>query len=71
MEVQVLVQGPDTVHPIVVQVQDSEDPVRSFSDALSQGAQVLRVGGALFRMDTVLAVVVRTSFVEPGGRGGW
>lgn len=71
MEVQVFVQGPDTVHPIVVQVSDSEDPLRSFSDAVSQGSQILSVGKSSFRADRVLAVVVRTSFGEQGGRAGW
>lgn len=71
MEVQVLVQGPDTVHPIVVQVSDTEDPLRAFTEAVSQGSQILKLGKSSFRAERVLAVVVRTSFVEPGGRSGW
>lgn len=71
MEVQVLVEGPDTVHPIVVAGKEGEDPRRAFSDALAQGSAVLRIGDSCFRTDRVLAVVVRTTFVEPPGRGGW
>ena len=72
MELKVLVQGPDTVHPIVVTAPDEVNPLQSLSAALAQNKDVVEFGDSVFRTDRVLAVIVTHSFVDGGGlRGNW
>jgi predicted ABC-type transport system involved in lysophospholipase L1 biosynthesis ATPase subunit len=71
MEVQVLVQGPDTVHHIMVQVSGGDDPRRAFANALGAESPVFQVGDSTFRTDRVLAVVVRGGFGEAPAGGGY
>ena len=71
MEMKVLVQGPDTVHPIVVSVPDDEDPLMKLSTALAQKSDVVRLGDSIFRTDRILAVIVTQSYVDGGMRNTW
>ena len=48
MELQVLIQGPDTVHPIMVEAPDGENPKRVYAEALAQGAPVVCFGKSCF-----------------------
>jgi hypothetical protein len=67
MEVKVLVQGPDTVHPLVLTVPEGEDPGQRLSAAISQNAPVFTLGTCVFRTDRVLALIVQ----EPSMRNAW
>jgi len=67
MEVKVLIQGPDTVHPLVLTVPEGEDPSHLLSAAISQGAPVFTLGTSTFRTDRVLAVIIQ----EPTMRNAW
>ncbi|MCL7972229.1 MAG: hypothetical protein M8866_09125 [marine benthic group bacterium] len=67
MEVKVLIQGPDTVHPIVISVPEGEDPTGRFATAISQNAPVLTIGSSTFRTERVLAVTIQ----EPTMRTSW
>ena len=71
MELKVMVQGPDTVHPVVVTVPDEEDPMLKFNTALSQNSPIVRFGDSVFRTDRVVAVIVTHSYVEGGMRNTW
>ena len=64
MELQVLVQGPDTIHPIMVEAPESENPKRIYAEALAQGAPVVCFGKSCFRVDRILGIVIRTTFVD-------
>jgi hypothetical protein len=70
MELKVMVQGPDTVHPIVVTAADDEDPVQKLSSAIAQNHEVVRFGESAFRTDRVVAVIVTHSYVD-SGRNAW
>ena len=59
MEVKVLVQGPDTVHPLVLSIPEEENPTQRLSVAISQDAPVFTLGDSVFRTDRVLAVLVQ------------
>lgn len=67
MEVKVLIQGPDTVHPIVLTVPEGEDPSHLLSAAIAQNAAVFTLGTSMFRTDRVLAVIIQ----EPTMRNAW
>ena len=67
MEVKVLIQGPDTVHPIVISVPEGEDPTARLASAISQNSAVFTIGSSTFRTDRVLAVTVQ----EPTMRTSW
>jgi hypothetical protein len=67
VEVKVLVQGPDTVHPLVLSVPDEEDPAQHLIAAISQGSPVFTLGSSTFRTDKVLAVIIQ----EPTMRNAW
>lgn len=67
MEVKVIVQGPDTVHPFVIAVPEGEDPAMRLSSAIAQNAPVFTIGSSTFRTDRVLAVTIQ----EPTMRNGW
>jgi hypothetical protein len=71
MEIKVLVQGPDTIHPIVVSVPDEEDPQQKLATAMAQGTEVLRLGTSTFRTDRVLAIVIQQTFVDSSIRNTW
>lgn len=70
MELKVMVQGPDTVHPIVVSAPDDEDPMLKLSNAIAQDNEVVRFGESAFRTDRVIAVIVTHSYVD-SGRNAW
>ena len=70
MEIKVLVQGPDTIHPIVISTPDGDDPQQQLSNAVAQGAAVVQFGKATFLTDRVLAVIVQQTF-DPSMRGTW
>jgi hypothetical protein len=70
MEIKVLVQGPDTIHPIVISAPDDEDPQQQLSNAVAQGAAVVRFGTATFLTDRVIAVIVQQTF-DSSMRGSW
>ena len=59
MEVKVLMQGPDTVHPLVVTVPDGEDPSGRLTSAIAQNAPTFTIGTSTFRTDLVLAVTIQ------------
>jgi hypothetical protein len=59
MEVKVLLQGPDTVHPLVVTVPDGEDPTERLATAIAQNAPVFTIGTSSFRTDRVLALTIQ------------
>ena len=67
MEVKVLLQGPDTVHPVVIAVPDGEDATQRFASAIAQNAPVVTIGSSTFRTDRVLAVTVQA----PTMRNAW
>lgn len=67
MEVKVLLQGPDTVHPLVISVPEGEDPTGRLATAISQNAPVFTIGSSTFRTDRVVAVTVQ----EPTMRTSW
>jgi hypothetical protein len=67
MEVKVLLQGPDTVHPIVIAVPDDEDPIQRLSAAVSQNSAIVTIGTSSFRTDRVIAVTVQA----PTMRDAW
>jgi hypothetical protein len=67
MEVKVLVQGPDTVHHVMVTASEGEDLQHKLSAAMEQGSPVVRLGSGTFR----LAVIKQQSFVDPSMRGSW
>ena len=67
MEVKVLIQGPDTVHPVVISVGEGEDPTGSLATAISQNLPVVKIGSSTFRTDRVIAVTVQ----EPSMRTSW
>lgn len=67
MEVKVLVQGPDTVHPLVLTVPDEEDPGQRLAAAIAQNAPVFTLGNSTFRTDRVVAVIIQ----EPTMRNAW
>lgn len=67
MEVKVLLQGPDTLHPVVIAVPEGEDPTQRLSDAIAQNAPVFTIGSSTFRTDRVLAVTIQ----EPNMRTAW
>ncbi|MCK5488652.1 MAG: hypothetical protein KAI98_01615 [Gemmatimonadetes bacterium] len=67
MEVKVLLQGPDTLHPVVIAVPEGEDPTQRLSDAIAQNAPVFTIGASTFRTDRVLAVTIQ----EPNMRTAW
>jgi hypothetical protein len=67
MEVKVLLQGPDTVHPVVITVPDDEDPIQRLSAAISQNSPVVTIGTSSFRTDRVIAVTVQA----PTMRDAW
>ena len=67
MEVKVLLQGPDTVHPLVVSAAEGEDPSHRLSTAISQNAPVFTIGVSTFRTDRVLALTVQ----DPSMRTSW
>ena len=67
MEVKVLLQGPDTLHPVVIAVPEGEDPTQRLSDAIAQNAPVFTIGVSTFRTDRVLAVTIQ----EPNMRTAW
>lgn len=71
MELKVMVQGPDTVHPIVVSVPDDDDPLLKLSTAIAQESDVVRFGDSVFRTDLVVAVIVTQAFVDGGMRNTW
>lgn len=71
MELKVLVQGPDTVHPIVISTPDDEDPFLKLTNALAQKSETVRLGDGVFRTERVLAVIVTQSYVEGGLRNTW
>ena len=68
MEVKVLIQGPDTVHPVVLSVPDEEDPAQRLASAVAQSSTVFALGNSMFRTDRVVAVIIQ----EPSMRNaGW
>ena len=67
MEVKVLLQGPDTVHPLVIAVPEGEDPSQKLSSAIAQNAAVFSIGASTFRTERVLAVTIQ----EPSMRTAW
>ena len=67
MEVKVLVQGPDTVHPLVLTVPEGENPSHLLAAAIAQNAAVFTLGTSTFRTDRVLAVIIQ----EPTMRNAW
>ena len=67
MEVKVLIQGPDTVHPLVLTVPEEENPSHLLSAAIAQNATVFTLGTSTFRTDRVLAVIIQ----EPTMRNAW
>ncbi len=67
MEVKVLLQGPDTVHPLVIAVPEGEDPSQRLTSAIAQNAAVFNIGASTFRTDRVLAVTIQ----EPSMRTAW
>jgi hypothetical protein len=67
MEVKVLLQGPDTVHPLVIAVPEGEDPSQRLASAIAQNAAVFSIGASTFRTDRVLAVTIQ----EPSMRTAW
>jgi hypothetical protein len=67
VEVKVLVQGPDTVHPLVLSVPDEEDPAQRLATAVSQNAPWFTLGASTFRTDRVVAVIIQ----EPTMRNAW
>ncbi len=67
MEVKVLLQGPDTLHPVVIAVAEGEDPTQRLSDAIAQNDPVFTIGASTFRTDRVLAVTIQ----EPNMRTAW
>ena len=72
MELKVMVQGPDTVHPIVIVIPDDEDPMLKFTSALAQKSEVVRFGDSTFRTDRVVAVIVtHGGFGDSGLRNNW
>jgi hypothetical protein len=71
MEVKVLVQGPDTVHHVMVTASEGEDLQHKLSAAMEQGSPVVRLGSGTFRTDRILAVIKQQSFVDPSMRGSW
>lgn len=71
MEVKVLVQGPDTVHHIMVSAGEGEDMQRKLSGAIEQGQPVVRLGSGTFRTDRVLAVIIQQSFGDASLGGSW
>jgi hypothetical protein len=64
VELQVLIQGPDTIHPIMVEAPDGENPKRIYAEALAQGAPVVCFGKSCFRVDQILGIVIRATFVD-------
>jgi len=64
VEVKVLLQGPDTVHPIVIQVPDGEDPPQRLASAVSQNAPTFTLGSSTFRTDRVLAVTIQEANIR-------
>lgn len=67
MEVKVLLQGPDTVHPLVIAVPEGEDPSQRLASAIAQNSAVFTIGASTFRTDRVLAVTIQ----EPTMRTAW
>lgn len=67
MEIKVLLQGPDTVHPLVITVPEGEDPTQRLSSAIAQNAEVFSIGASTFRTDRVLAITIQ----EPNMRTAW
>jgi hypothetical protein len=67
MEVKVLMRGPDTVHPLVVDAPDGEDPSGILTNAIAQNAPTLTIGTSTFRTELVLAVTIQ----EPKMRTAW
>jgi hypothetical protein len=67
MEVKVLIQGPDTVHPLVIAVPEEEDPSERLASAIAQNSAVFTIGASTFRTDKVLAVTIQ----EPTMRNAW
>lgn len=67
MEVKVLLQGPDTVHPLVVTVPEGEDPTERLATAIAQNAPVFTIGTSSFRTDRVLALTIQ----DPSMRTAW
>jgi len=70
MELKIILQGPDTVHPIVISAPDGEDPQQQLSNAIAQGAAVVSFGDSTFRTERVIAVIVQQSF-DPSMRSAW
>jgi len=66
MEVKILLQGPDTVHPIVVTAPDGEDPTGRLATAIAQNAPVFTIGTSSFRTDRVLALTVQEATMRTG-----
>lgn len=66
MEVKVLMQGPDTVHPLVVTVPDGEDPTERLATAIAQNAPVVKIGSSCFRTDRVVALTIQESAMRTG-----
>ena len=64
MELQVLIHGPDTIHPIMVEVPYGENPKRIYAEALAQDAPVVCFGKSCFRVDRILGIVIRATFVD-------
>ena len=67
MEVKVLVQGPDTVHPLVLSIPDDEDPAQRLAAAVSQNSPIFNLGTSTFRTDRVVAIIIQ----EPTMRTSW
>jgi hypothetical protein len=67
MEVKVLLQGPDTVHPLVVTVPEGEDPTERLATAIAQDAPVFKIGSSSFRTDRVVALTIQ----DPSMRTAW
>ena len=67
MEVKVLLQGPDTVHPLVVTVPEGEDATGRLAAAIAQNSPTFTIGTSTFRTDRVLAVTIQ----EPTMRTAW
>jgi hypothetical protein len=67
MEVKVLLQGPDTVHPLVVNVPEGQDPTERLATAIAQNAPVFTIGSSSFRTDRVVALTIQ----DPSMRTAW
>lgn len=66
MEIRVLLQGPDTVHPVVITAAEGEDPAQRLAAAVSQNAPVFSIGTSTFRTDRVIAVTIQEASIRTG-----